>query len=283
MPPIRRNYVDQLCDELAVNTINGNAIIYTRISTANQVNGTSLQAQLAACEAYCNENKYNIIERVQEIVSARFSKKQNKLLEIIENNKNVHIIIFEPSRFSRNVKDGVNLIDTMKSKKITLHFAQPSIISTNTMDMKSIISGILDGEIESNKLSMRIKQSVLYRKSINKYYPSIPKYGYNYERKSVGTKMHTKLIKNVEEYRIAKLINKLYYGDRISHIEKLLFDITGKVHNLYWTSDNDNFYSIKPGDLKKSDIMKFLDTIPILRRGRKWTTLNIAKIICEFA
>jgi DNA invertase Pin-like site-specific DNA recombinase len=274
--------INNLCTELSNTNIrsNNDAIIYTRVSTTNQTFGMSLDSQYQLCRKYCFENNLDIISTVRESVSAREINKQTQLQQIIQSNQNINLIINEPTRFSRNMKDAVNLMDQCKNKKIIIHFVQDNLVSNNNSDIKKIVSGVFDGEIESNTLGLRMKRSIAHRKKLGIYQPAIAKYGYMYDYKYSNGKQRRILKQNMEEQQIINLINKLYYGSNISQVESLLVRITKRKHDLYNPNDiNEDVDKIEYGNFKFTDIANFLNSIPIYKRNKLWSGQSISKLI----
>ena len=54
--------INDISNKLSSKNINydGNAIIYNRISSKNQLDGASLDLQYELCQKYCEEKKYGI-------------------------------------------------------------------------------------------------------------------------------------------------------------------------------------------------------------------------------
>lgn len=251
--------------------IGGNAIIYTRISTPGQINGTSLDSQMQLCVDYCNNNGYNIIDKIKEVSTATNINKQKLLLKITST-ENINLIILEPSRLSRNVVDFVKLWDICKKNNIIIHFVQDNLISNSIIDMKQIVSKVFDSQNESIIIGSRIKRSIAYRKRNKLYYPSISKYGYKYNKE-----LH-KIEPDYNEQQIIQLIKSLYFGDTFKNIEKSIFSICNKKHSLCFMND-DKVKKLYYGNMTYSSISRFLNGIQLYKRNKKWYPTNISSII----
>ncbi len=274
--------IDNICKSLSNQSLdfNGNAVIYTRVSTKAQTFDSSLDSQLSLCKDYCYNNNFNILKHFQEVVSARNINKQNQLKYIINNYSNINLIINEPTRFSRNMKDAVNLLDECNSKNIIVHFVQDNLVSNNNIDIKKIVTGVFDGEIESKTLGTRIKRSIQHRKKLGIYQPSISPYGYNYEYKNSIQQKKRVLTPNNYEQKVINLINKLYYGSNIGVIEKLIFELSNTMHELYNPKNpNEEIESVEYGNFKFVDIANLLNSICIFKRSKHWTSQMISKLI----
>lgn len=250
---------------------NNSAIIYSRVSTFRQQNGTSLESQKILCQDYCNLMNFNVIHNIEEVCSATQMSKQSKLNNIIMNNNNINIVILEPSRLCRNIKDFTILLNKCNEKNIIIHFTQTNISSNNSNDIKKMISSVYDAELESKTLSQRIKRSVSYRKQMKLYVPSVPSFGFMIKDK--------KKCLSLEEQNIITLINKLYWGSDTKSINDFLYKITGnhdEICNLY---DNVEIIQVRYGNLRIIDIAHFLNNLEIKCRGKKWYCGSVSRLI----
>jgi DNA invertase Pin-like site-specific DNA recombinase len=254
---------------------NGEAVIYARVSTKNQTTGTSIDSQLAECNKYCSDNNFKVVEKITEVVSARNINNQNKLLEFLYEYKDTHLIIYEPSRFSRNLKDGAEIIELCKKNNIIIHFVQPNLRTNNNNDMKDITSRIIDAQTELDTLSTRIKTSIAFRKKNNTYLSSIPKYGTQY----IKTNNIRKVESNDMEESIIQVINLMYNGGKVSEVLYLLYKISGKKHTIYDTNNPDGeLKTFEYGNMSFRSIADFLNSNDIFRRGKMWTSMSISQI-----
>jgi DNA invertase Pin-like site-specific DNA recombinase len=272
----------EICKSFARKNINwnGSAVLYARVSTNNQVDGTSLESQLQLSRKYCSDRKFKIIGEQIEVCSAKTMATQYVLQSILEYNNDVKLIVLDPSRLSRNVKDFIVFCDSCKNKNIEIHFVQNNLVATNTHDFKKILSGVIDSETEIINLSARIKHSVEFRKNNGKYYSSIAKYGYQYNKKTINNKITTVIEVNKQEQNIILLINKLFWGASIETLNSLLLQLTGTTHKLFNTKDpTEQINSIEYGNMLYVDIARFLNSIPLLHRNKKWTPSFISRLI----
>jgi DNA invertase Pin-like site-specific DNA recombinase len=263
---------------------NSNAIIYTRVSSSKQILGTSLDSQLEICRKYCEENNFKVLYEVSETVSALKIANQKNLLDLINENENFELIVLEPSRFSRNIADFINLYDKLiKEKKIILHFVQDKLVSSNSYDLKKIFSGIYDGELESETLSKRMKRSVKKRRENGTYLPSVPPFGYSYNSILKDGKIIKNRVKNEKEQQLIEFINKLYHGSAINELEEQLEKLTGVKHELYFPDydeqANEQANDLEHGNMKFIDIANFLNSVDITRRNKDWNSNSVRQLI----
>lgn len=246
-------------------------VIYSRVSTYKQINGTSLNSQVSLCNDYCKLYKFNVVNRVEEICSSSLMSKQTKLNDIIINYSNINLVILEPSRLSRNIKDFTGLLDKCNKQNIILHFVQNNIVSNNTIDIKKMISNVYDAELESKTIGQRIKRSITYKKKMKTYLPPIPSFGYMIQDR--------KLCLQKTEQDIIKLINKLFWGSDTKSINKILYELTGNDEKIYDLNDDNALSEVYHGNMRIIDIVYFLNNLGITFRGRNWYGNSVSKLI----
>lgn len=255
-----------------------NSYAYYRVSSKNQKDGHSIDQQRDACVNYCKTNKFKLQGEVNEIVSARNMSNQKNLYNLVTLVSDCNLIIYEPTRLSRNPEDYHRLLKTCETKNITLHFVNPNLISDNNSDKRLIATGVVDGQFESEFISNRVKKSIAYRKLHNKFYPSIPKFGSAYCKIS---KNNIKVVNNKKEMQIEALIKKFYFGGPVKDINNLLIDITGNnKHQLYNSSNHNEVITIvERGNMRIIDIARFLNSASILRRNKPWNTKSVSDLL----
>jgi DNA invertase Pin-like site-specific DNA recombinase len=256
-----------------------NAVIYARVSTKEQTKGYSLDTQIQGCTDFAERNDFNIISVLSETCSAGEMKNQKKLLQILEERNNIHLIAYCMDRFSRNFFDYAIFEKKCNEKKITFHDAHKNLSSNVSYDLKQMTSDIRDAVTEHRTLSRRSISSFQYRKQHGLYYPSISKYGLKYIRNKNGKIMRSADDKN--EKNIKRLINMFYYGAKCHKINSLLNEITGRDDHYIYDYKNDD-YGVKEilyGNLSSTMIADFLNDIKINRRNRPWTAQSILHLL----
>ena len=77
---------------MTISPSNTNAVIYARVSTSKQEKGYSLDTQIQGCTDFAERNGFNIISVLSETRRAGEMKNQRKLLQILEERSNIHLI-----------------------------------------------------------------------------------------------------------------------------------------------------------------------------------------------
>lgn len=104
------------------------AFIYCRVSTEKQ----ETERQLRDLRDYCKRNNYEIVEEFQENISATKSKIQRQhLIDAVRKSKAKYFVADDISRFSRNVKVGLEIKDELHEMGVCLVFVQTGMKSLN--------------------------------------------------------------------------------------------------------------------------------------------------------
>ena len=271
--------IDTIISQTNNLNINQESIIYNRISSKNQKDGMSLDNQSDINKQYCIENHLIVKDEIFEVGSAYDSnKKQVELINIICNNFNINIICYEPTRFSRNIKNTGEWFEIMEKNNINLICTNPLLISNNMVDKGKILLLVFHGEHESKLKSIRMIKTIKDRKRIGNYFPSIPKYGSSYFKIS---KNNVKIISNKKEYLIQTLVKKMYWGSKVKDINQLLFEITGDDKHLIYdmNSPDDKLKEIEYGNMCIIDIVNFLNFSEIKRRNKYWNHKSVSDLV----
>lgn len=167
-----------------------NAIIYTRVSTAEQADsGFSLGHQKNVLERYCALKGINVIKHYREDYSAKnFDRPQfNQLLEYVKaNKKRIDMLLFTRwDRFSRNQEEAYRMIRLFRNMGIEINsMEQP--LDLEQPDSKIMLAVYLAvPEVENDKNSIRTKEGM--RRAMREgCYVATPPFGYKRHRTADG-------------------------------------------------------------------------------------------------
>lgn len=254
-------------------SITQNAIIYCRSSTPDQnnFNHCSIDTQIFNNRQYCNQNKFKIISMSSEICSATKTTNQKALLKLVDEFKNIHLIVYDASRFSRNILEGVILLNKCREKNIIIHNVKDNYSTEKHQGYCNFIDGIKNGETESRLISDRIKSSIKYRKSLGANFGR-PPFGFKSER-------HNGIIKFVKddiETEIISFARNLYFGCTLIEANKQIVKITGnKIQTLF----TEKCKKIEYGNFTFTMIAEFFNQHGIKNRVHDWTGNSISMIV----
>ena len=185
-----------------------NVIMYTRVSTRDQVLGFSLEKQKLDILEYCKKNDYSVIASyTDEGKSGKNTEKRNeykKLIEYCKNDNKVDaVIVWKLSRISRKVLDLLNLINLLKEHNIAFISIQDNLNTANgslSADLMVMVLGMV-AELEGENIIIQSTAGMVQRAEKGKFMGGPIPFGYNLERNSEHG-----LIINTEQSLVVKKI-----------------------------------------------------------------------------
>ena len=161
---------------------------YTRVSTAMQIDGYSLDAQKSRMKAYAEFNDYEIVHEYED--GGKFGKsiegriQFNQMLEDIKNGKdNVsYVLVFKLSRFGRNAADVLSTLQVMQDFGVNLICVEDGIDSSKDAGklMISVLSAV--AEIERENIRVQTMEGRIQKAREGKWNGGFPPYGYKLEK-----------------------------------------------------------------------------------------------------
>lgn len=156
-----------------------NGIIYIRVSSSEQIKGTSLIEQEAACRRYCEGKGINVLEVFSDEGASAKSIDRPRFLEAIEfcRKKKVGVfVVWKCDRFARNQEDHIMVQAKLLSYGTSLHSVTEPISDGPTGKM---LGGILAAvsEFDNSLRAMRCSGGMLGRLKQG-IYPWKPPQGY---------------------------------------------------------------------------------------------------------
>jgi len=274
--------INSSLDELTMSDSVKKGIIYARCSSIRQVNDNnmSLETQVSICLEYCVKNNIIVTEIKKDIIPGHDINKMS-LNNIPDNFSNIHIIIADPSRLSRNVADADIYLKRCTDKKITIHFPRDNLIS-DVLNYRGKILGLVhDAYTETQIMSKRSKSSIQTRKKFGSYIGIAP---FGYKVNKIATKgtlsFIRKIFKDDNEQKIIEIIKKLYYGtEKIKFLELLIKEISFNNKIKLNFADNTKIKKLYYGNISVNSIVDFLNENNILKRGKEWTYNSVLRII----
>ncbi len=135
----------------------GRAVIYSRVSSKEQVEGFSLEMQREKCEDYAERKGYVVVEHFggtyESAKSDKERKEFNKMLQFVKAKRNRidAVIVYSTSRFSRT--GSTTIIEQLKACNIPVLSASadydPRDISGEMMQGMELLNARLDNAVKS--------------------------------------------------------------------------------------------------------------------------------------
>lgn len=144
------------------------AFIYCRVSTDKQ----ETERQIKDLTTYCLNNGFEIVGKLEEEISATKSiKAREHLIKLVQDSKADYFIAQDISRFSRNVKVGLELKDRLHQFGVCLIFTQTGLQSLNEDKTENDVARMLFTmlmsvyEMENSTKKFHIKNGLKNAKS----------------------------------------------------------------------------------------------------------------------
>ena len=147
-----------------------NAVIYTRVSSADQEDNTSLASQKRYCEMYASKRGLNVVGYfggTYESAKTDDRKEFNRMLTFVKRSKNIsYVIVYSYERFSRSGINGASIADELLKKYgvITLATTQeldPTTPSGSFQQKILFLFGQMDNELRRDKVVTGMKELLM--------------------------------------------------------------------------------------------------------------------------
>ena len=135
--------------------------LYTRVSTAMQIDGYSLDAQKTKMKAFCDYNEYEIAGEYEDAgksgksIEGRVSF--NQMMEDIKSGKDEvsYVLVFKLSRFGRNAADVLATLQVMQDFGVNLICVEDGIDSSK--DAGKLMISVLSAVAEIERENIRVQ------------------------------------------------------------------------------------------------------------------------------
>ena len=157
---------------------------YTRVSTAMQIDGYSLDAQKARMKAFADYNDYEIVGTYEDAGKSGKSiegrMEFNRMMEDIKSGKDgvSYVLVFKLSRFGRNAADVLSTLQIMQDFGVNLICVEDGIDSSKDAGklMISVLSAV--AEIERENIRVQTMEGRIQKAREGKWNGGFAPYGY---------------------------------------------------------------------------------------------------------
>lgn len=158
--------------------------LYTRVSTAMQVDGYSLEAQKSRMKAFAEYNDYQIVGEYEDAGKSGKSIEGrlqfNQMMEDIKSGKDgvSFVLVFKLSRFGRNAADVLSTLQVMQDFGVNLICVEDGIDSSKDAGklMISVLSAV--AEIERENIRVQTMEGRIQKAREGKWNGGFAPYGY---------------------------------------------------------------------------------------------------------
>ncbi len=147
-----------------------NAVIYTRVSSADQEDNTSLASQKKHCEVYADRRGLNVVGYfggTYESAKTDDRKEFNRMLTFVKRTKNInYVIVYSYERFSRSGINGASIAEDLLKK-----YGVMTLAATQELDPRTpagsfqqkilFLFGQMDNELRRDKVVTGMKEHLL--------------------------------------------------------------------------------------------------------------------------
>ena len=162
--------------------------IYTRVSTAVQVDGYSLDGQKSRMKAYAEFNDFEIVGEYEDAGKSGKSIEGrlefNRMMEDIKSGKDgvSYVLVFKLSRFGRNAADVLSTLQVMQDFDVNLICVEDGIDSSKDAGklMISVLSAV--AEIERENIRVQTMEGRIQKAREGKWNGGFAPYGYKLEK-----------------------------------------------------------------------------------------------------
>ena len=159
--------------------------LYTRVSTAMQIDGYSLDAQKTKMKAFCDYNEYEIAGEYEDAGKSGKSIEGriafNQMMDDIKSGKDAvsYVLVFKLSRFGRNAADVLATLQVMQDFGVNLICVEDGIDSSKDAGklMISVLSAV--AEIERENIRVQTMEGRMQKAREGKWNGGNEKYGYS--------------------------------------------------------------------------------------------------------
>lgn len=181
---------------------------YTRVSTAMQTDGYSLDAQKSRMKAFADYNGYEIVGEYEDTGKSGKSIEGrlqfNQMMEDIKSGKDSvsYVLVFKLSRFGRNAADVLSTLQIMQDFGVNLICVEGGIDSSEDTGklMISVLSAV--AEIERENIRVQTMEGRIQKAREGKWNGGFAPYGYKL--------INGELIINEEEAEAIRVIFNQY-------------------------------------------------------------------------
>lgn len=156
------------------------AIVYARVSTNSQEDGTSLKSQADACRKHAEELGYTVVDAIEETFSGAYlleRPKFNRIRDDVRRGQIDALIVYAVDRLSRDTAHLYIIVEELKRYNVALHCVTEDFDNTPEGKLMQSIRGYV-AEVEREKIRERTMRGRLAAVTGGTISHKRPLYGY---------------------------------------------------------------------------------------------------------
>lgn len=254
---------------------NKSAVIFCRVSSIMQNSPFSISFEVQEHKGQTCANMFGLrVVEIVKIVESAYDGKACTIKSLITKNKGKNIIIYNISRFARNVERGIELLDYALKCNTRLFFVEEEIVwDKNHIGCKNkLIEKLNLAQKESEAISRRVKDAKAEKKRRGYFTGGVAKYGY----KVITEEFGKKCVGDEYEQLVIKFINLCRtVGSRADDINFVLRQISKYNEPIILEFEDGDVNAINE-PMSYSCIAQILNDYEVDRRGKRWTASNVS-------
>lgn len=253
-----------------------NCVIYTRVSTDHQGKfGVSLAEQEKACRDYAKSNGWNVQTVISEVASAKEMSNQKLLNQFVRSKPtDTVLLVYDVSRFSRNVVQGLNLARKLLDHNVQLRTVKDEFDMTAPSGEYNFTNLLNHAEYEYKRITEKVKATKAFQKTRGYQYGT-PRYGKAVTKDKNNIRKFTD---NNQEQNVIRFVQLLKTrGTNIKDINYALRRIIPDADAICLENDAETI--TEHGGLSWGNVLQLLHDYDIKnRQGEDWTLSAVMRL-----
>jgi DNA invertase Pin-like site-specific DNA recombinase len=257
---------------------NRNTIIFCRVSSYGQTGPYCVSFDLQEHKGYVCSRLFALkVMGVTKVVESAYQGKTCTIKSLITLNKGKNIIIYNVSRFSRNVTNGLELLDYALKCNTRLFFVEEGIVwdKNNTNNRNQLQNKLYLAQEESRAIGRRVKDALALKKRQGYFTGGIPKYGY----KVVDSVGGRRAIPDKYEQAVIKFINLCRtVGTSVRTLNEWMRILSPTFDDLIELEYDGRAVRTLQEPLSYEGIADLLNEYNVTKRNRQWSKSMVSAI-----
>ena len=261
--------------------LNNRTLIFCRVSTIDQTGLQHISFELQETKGNVCASIFKLkVEMVYKIVESAYKNDYQTIKSLIKKFKGKNIIIYNVTRFCRNLNAGVELLNLALKNKTRLIFVEEGIVwdENNQYNLLILKNKLAYAQEESLVIGRRVKDAISEKKRRGYHVGGAPKYGF----KAINVEGGKKAVFDEQEQDVInfiKICKKV--GTSVYEINKHMNLLTPKpiiIDDpiiLYYNGNEIDFIKEPLSNVGIADILNSYD---VLKRGNKWTGAMVSSV-----
>ncbi len=264
--------------QVIASIIKRDVIIFCRVSSFGQTGKYCISFEVQEHKGNVCAKLFNLkIMGVIKIVESAYQGKTCTIKSLITKNRGKNIIIYDVSRFSRSVENGLELLEYAIKCNTRLFFVNEGIVwDKNHLDLRNQIRAKLFlAQEESRAIGRRVKDALAEKKRRGFFTGGIPKYGYKVidadgGRRAVPDKYEQAVIKFIDLCRTV--------GTSSRRLNEWLRQLSPNFDAPIELRYDDTKVNTLRDIMSYREIADLLNEYEVPKRKSVWTTSSISSI-----